>query len=165
MDMNTSVVGKLAQDSYNQRKPALDMANKAAAEKGLTLESMASACNLLPVRVGAILSGQAPLEKPTQDCLEKLLDLKPGSLDSLTACPVRWQSGAIYRLHEAIEVYGPSLQRWFNERFGDIIMSAIDFTIATEEYKGSHGERRIRLTFEGKALPYSKDEDWKPAAR
>ena len=40
-----------------------------------------------------------------------------------------------------------------------------DFTIATEEYKGSHGERRIRLTFEGKALPYSKDEDWKPAAR
>ena len=165
MDMNTSVVGKLAQDSYNQRKPALDMANKAAAEKGLTLESMASACNLLPVRVGAILSGQAPLEKATQDCLEKLLDLKPGSLDSLTACPVRWQSGAIYRLHEAIEVYGPSLQRWFNERFGDIIMSAIDFTIATEEYKGSHGERRIRLTFEGKALPYSKDEDWKPAAR
>ena len=25
MDMNTSVVGKLAQDSYNQRKPALDV--------------------------------------------------------------------------------------------------------------------------------------------
>ena len=44
-------------------------------------------------------------------------------------------------------------------------MSAIDFTIATEEYKGSHGERRIRLVFDGKALSYSKDEDWKPAAR
>jgi len=165
MDTNTSVIGKLAQDSYNQRKPALDMANMAADKKGLTLEAMADACNLLPVRIGAILSGQAPLEKATQDCLEDLLDLKPGSLDSLAPCPVRWQSGAIYRLHEAIEVYGPSLQRWFNERFGDIIMSAIDFTIATEEYKGSHGERRIRLTFEGKALPYSKDEDWKPAAR
>ncbi len=164
MDTNTSVIGKLAQDSYDQRKPALDMANMAAFKKGLTLEDMASACNLLPVRIGAILTGQAPLEKATQDSLEKLLDLKAGSLDALATCPVRWQSGAIYRLHEAIEVYGPSLQRWFNERFGDIIMSAIDFTIATEETVGSHGERRIRLIFDGKALFYSKDEDWKPKA-
>lgn len=165
MDANTGVVGKLAQDSYDQRKPALDMANAAAANKGLTLEAMGSACNLLPVRIGAILSGQAPLEKATQDRLEKLLDLEPGSLDALAPCPVRWQSGAIYRLHEAIEVYGPSLQRWFNERFGDIIMSAIDFTIATEETTGPHGERRIRIVFDGKALPYSKDEDWRPTAR
>ncbi len=165
MDANTGVVGKLAQDSYDQRKPALDMANAAAANKGLTLEAMGSACNLLPVRIGAILSGQAPLEKVTQDRLEKLLDLESGSLDALAPCPVRWQSGAIYRLHEAIEVYGPSLQRWFNERFGDIIMSAIDFTIATEETTGPHGERRIRIVFDGKALPYSKDEDWRPAAR
>ncbi len=165
MDANTSVVGRLAQDSFDQRQPALDMANAAAAKKGLTLEAMGSACNLLPVRIGAILSGQAPLEKPTQDSLERLLDLKPGSLDSLSPSPVRWQSGAIYRLHEAIEVYGPSLQRWFNERFGDIIMSAIDFTITTEETVGSHGERRIRIIFDGKALPYSKDEDWRPPAR
>ncbi len=165
MDANTSVVGRLAQDSFDQRQPALDMANAAATKNGLTLEAMGNACNLLPVRIGAILSGQAPLEKPTQDCLEKLLDLKPGSLDSLAPCPVRWQSGAIYRLHEAIEVYGPSLQRWFNERFGDIIMSAIDFTITTEETAGSHGERRIRIIFDGKALPYSKDEDWRPPAR
>lgn len=163
MDVNTSVVGKLAMDSYNQRKSALDMANAAAAKKGLTLEEMGVACNLLPIRVGAILSGQAPLEKPTQDRLEKLLDLEPGSLDPLAPCPVRWQSGAIYRLHEAIEVYGPALQRWFNERFGDSIMSAIDFTITTEETVGKHGERRIRIVFDGKALPYSTDEDWRPS--
>ena len=165
MDTNTSVIGSLAQDSYDKRKPALDMANMAAYKKGMTLEALGIACNLLPVRVGAILTGQAPLEKATQDCLEKLLDLEAGSLDSLAPPPVRWQSGAIYRLHEAIEVYGPTLQRWFNERFGDAIMSAIDFTITTEETKGSHGERRIRLVFDGKALPYSKDEDWKPATR
>ena len=165
MDTNTNIVGSLAQDSYDARKPALDMANAAAAKKGMTLESMGSACNLMAVRVGAILSGQAPLEKATQDCLEKLLDLKAGSLDSLVPPPVRWQSGAIYRLHEAIEVYGPSLQRWFNERFGDVIMSAIDFTIATEETVGSHGERRIRLVFDGKALPYSTDEAWKTTGK
>lgn len=161
----TSVVDSLALDSYEQRKPTLDLANKAAIKKGLTLEAMGGACKLLPVRVGAILTGQAPLEKHTQDCLEKQLDLKPGTLAPLAPPPVRWQSGAIYRLHEAIEVYGPSLQRWMNERFGDAIMSAIDFDIITEETKGSHGERRIRIIFDGKALPYSTDEGWKPAGQ
>jgi cyanate lyase len=161
----TSVVDSLARDSYEQRKPTLDLANKAANEKGLTLEALATSCNLLPVRVGAILTGQAPLEKPAQDCLEKQLALKAGSLTPLASPPVRWQSGAIYRMHEAIEVYGPALQRWMNERFGDAIMSAIDFSIITEETKGSHGERRIRIIFDGKALPYSKDEGWKPAAQ
>jgi cyanate lyase len=160
----TSVVDSLALDSYEQRKPTLDVANKAAIKKGLTLEAMGKACNLLPVRVGAILTGQAPLEKNAQDCLEKQLDLKAGTLAPLASPPVRWQSGAIYRMHEAVEVYGPAIQRWMNERFGDTIMSAIDFSIIAEETKGSHGERRIRITFDGKALPYSTDEGWKPVA-
>ncbi|HWR72609.1 MAG TPA: hypothetical protein VN604_05540 [Nitrospirota bacterium] len=160
---NTSVVDSLALNSYEQRKPTLDLANKAAVKKGLTLEALGKACKLLPVRIGAILTGQAPLEKATQDCLEKQLDLKAGSLDPLASPPVRWQSGAIYRMHEAVEVYGPTIQRWMNERFGDMIMSAIDFNIIVEETKGSHGERRMRITFDGKALPYSTDEGWKPA--
>jgi len=161
---NTSVVDSLATDSYEQRKPTLDLANKAAYKKGLTLEALGKFCKLLPVRVGAVLTGQAPLEKATQDCLEKQLDLKAGTLDPLAAPPVRWQSGAIYRMHEAVEVYGPTIQRWMNERFGDMIMSAIDFNITVEETKGSHGERRMRIIFDGKALPYSTDEGWKPAA-
>lgn len=161
---NTSVVDSLALNSYEQRKPALDLANAAAYKKGLTLEALGAACKLLPVRIGAVLTGQAPLEKATQTCLEKELDLKASTLAPLATPPVRWQSGAIYRLHEAVEVYGPSLQRWMNERFGDTIMSAIDFTVIAEETKGSHGERRIRISFDGKALPYSTDEGWKPAA-
>lgn len=160
---NTSVVDSLALASYEERKPTLDMANKAAIKKGLTLEALGNACKLLPVRIGAILTGQAPLEKSTQDCLEKQLDLKAGALAPLAPPPVRWQSGAIYRMHEAVEVYGPSIQRWMNERFGDMIMSAIDFNITVQETKGSHGERRMRIIFDGKALPYSTDEGWKPA--
>jgi cyanate lyase len=160
---NTSVVDSLALASYEERKPTLELANKAAIKKGLTLEAMGKACNLLPVRIGAILTGQAPLEKATQDCLEKQLELKAGTLAPLAPPPVRWQTGAIYRMHEAIEVYGPAMQRWMNERFGDTIMSAIDFDIIVQETKGSHGERRIRIIFDGKALPYSTDEGWKPA--
>jgi cyanate lyase len=47
--------------------------------------------------------------------------LKAGTLDPLHAPPVHWNAGAIYRLHEAVDVYAPALQRWMNERFGDAI--------------------------------------------
>jgi cyanate lyase len=60
-------------------------------------------------------------------------------------------------------VYAPAIQRWINEHFGDFIMSAIDFVVQVEEGKGSHGERRIRIIFDGKALPYSDDAGWAPA--
>lgn len=50
-----------------------------------------------------------------------------------------------------------------NEHFGDAIMSAIDFIVVVEEIKGNHGEKRIRVIFDGKALPYSNDEGWSPA--
>jgi cyanate lyase len=161
-EIESSVVDGIAHSSYHKRKPTLEIANKAAAEKKMTLESLGKACNLMPIRVGAILSGQAPLEKRTEDCLEGQLGLKPGELAPLAEPPARWNVGSIYRLHEAVDVYGPAIQRWMNEHFGDTIMSAIDFTVIVEETKGSHGEKRIRITFEGKALPYSNDEGWAP---
>ena len=162
-EIESSVVDSLAFRSYHQRKPTLDIANKAAAEKKATLESLGKACNLLPIRVGAILSGQAPLEKKTEDCLESQLGLKPGELAPLAEPPARWNVGSIYRLHEAVDVYAPAIQRWMNEHFGDTIMSAITFVVYVEEGKGSHGEKRIRITFDGKALNYSNDEEWAPA--
>lgn len=162
-EIKSSVVDDLANASYQCRQQALDAANQAAREKGLTLEMLGKSCNLLPIRVGAILSGQAPLEAATQERLEKQLNLKAGTLDPLRTPPVRWNAGAIYRLHEAIDAYAPALQRWINEQFGDAIMSAIDFSIIAEEARGSHGERRIHIIFDGKALPYASDEGWRPA--
>jgi len=160
-ELESSVVDALAYSSYHKRKPTLDLANKAALEKKATLESIGTACRLLPIRIGAILGGQAPLDKKSEDCLEKELGLKSGDLAPLADPPVRWNAGAIYRLHEAVDVYGPAIQRWMNERFGDAIMSAIDFTVKVEETKGSHGEKRITIIFDGKMLPYSDEEGWK----
>ncbi len=162
--LQSGMLDDIANASQQSRRQALDTANHAAQNKGLTLEALGEVCNLLPIRIGAILSGQAQLEHATQACLEKQLDLKIGTLDTLGAPPVRSNSGGIYRLHEAMDVYAPAIQRWMNERFGDAILSAIDFTITAEESKGSHGERRIRIVFDGKALPYSTDESWRPAS-
>lgn len=89
--------------------------------------------------------------------------MKPGELAQLADPPARWNVGSIYRLHEAVDVYAPAIQRWMNEHFGDTIMSAITFVVYVEEGKGSHGDKRIRITFDGKALNYSNDEEWAPA--
>jgi len=158
----TIIVDSLAIESFSQRKPTLDLANQAALAKGLTLESLGKACDVLPIRVGAVLTGQAPLETALQRCLETQLGLSSGAMAPLATPPVRWQAGAVYRMHEAVEVYGPAIQRWFNERYGDAIMSAIDFNVTVEETKGTKGERRIRIVFDGKALPYSPDDGWRP---
>lgn len=162
-EIESSVVDGIAHSSFHKRRATLEIANKAAAEKKATLESLGKACNLMPIRVGAILSGQAPLEKKTEDCIENQLGLKPGELAPLAEPPARWNVGSIYRLHEAVDVYGPAIQWWMNEHFGDAIMSAIDFVVEVKETKGSHGERRIQVIFDGKALPYSNDEGWAPA--
>lgn len=161
-EIASTVVDDLARASFVERRAALDAANEAAAKKELTLEKLGAACNLMPIRIGAILSGQAPLEPAAQECLANQLGINAKVLAPLTEPPVRWNAGAIYRLHEAVDVYAPALQRWMNERFGDAIMSAIDFTVGATETKGSHGERRIVITFDGKALPYSSDEGWRP---
>src|SRR5574341_745127 len=150
-EIESSVVDSLGYASYHKRKSTLEAANNAAAAKKATLESLGKACNLMPIRVGAILSGQAPVEKKTEDCLENQLGLKSGELAPLAEPPARWNVGSIYRLHEAVDVYGPAIQRWMNEHFGDTIMSAITFVVYVEEGKGSHGEKRIRITFDGKA--------------
>ncbi len=149
----------IAQESYDKRKPTLDIANKAAAKKGATLESLSKACGVMLIRIGSVLSGQAPLEKKLQGCLEENLGLSSGTLSPLNTPPVRWNIGSIYRIHEATDVYGPAIQRWMNEHFGDAIMSAISFTVEVEEGK-SHGQKTIRIIYEGKALSYSDDAYW-----
>ena len=68
-DIDSDVVDGLAMKSYRDRKPALDKASEAATTKGTTLEALGKACNLMPVRVGAVLTGQAPLEKKSLDCM------------------------------------------------------------------------------------------------
>ena len=161
-EIESSVVDGIAHSSFHKRKATLDKANEAAEAKGLTLEALGKACGVVPIRIGAQLSGQAPVEKKSQECLEGQLGLEKGTLAPLLKPPARWNVGSIYRLHEAVDVYGPAIQRWMNEHFGDAIMSAITFVVYVDEGKGSHGEKQIRITFAGKMLPYSTDEDWSP---
>lgn len=61
----------------------------------------------------------------------------------------------IYRFHEIVLVYGATLKAIIHEKFGDGIMSAIDFTMDIDRVPDPKGDR-VRVTMEGKFLPYRK---------
>jgi cyanate lyase len=59
----------------------------------------------------------------------------------------------IYRLYEIMQVYGYPLKAIVHEKFGDGIMSAVDFTMDVDREKDPKGDR-IKVTMSGKYLPY-----------
>ncbi|UCG38668.1 MAG: cyanase [bacterium] len=61
----------------------------------------------------------------------------------------------IYRLYEIMQVYGFPFKSVVHEKFGDGIMSAIDFTFDVEREKDPKGDR-VKVIMSGKFLPYTK---------
>jgi cyanate lyase len=81
-----------------------------------------------------------------------------GSLD-----PVVPTDPLIYRFYEIMQVYGMPLKAVIHEKFGDGIMSAIDFTLDVEKEEDPKGvseaapkELRVKVIMSGKFLPYKK---------
>ena len=108
-----------------------------------------------------LLLGQAQL-KP--DTLPKLKKAVPGiseaDLETLQKAPFRgWdpeilKEPNVYRTYEAITHYGNAIKLLINEKFGDGIMSAIDFYMTVGGTVGKMGEKRVVITFNGKFLPF-----------
>ena len=61
----------------------------------------------------------------------------------------------IYRFYEIMQVYGMPIKTVIHEKFGDGIMSAIDFTLDVEKEEDPKGDR-VKVIMCGKFLPYKK---------
>lgn len=61
----------------------------------------------------------------------------------------------IYRFYEIMQVYGMPMKAVIHEKFGDGIMSAIDFTLDIEKVEDPKGDR-VKVIMNGKFLPYKK---------
>nr|WP_267901077.1 cyanase [Dulcicalothrix desertica] len=89
------------------------------------------------------------------------LELAPLYASELTKYPVKGSDSIvptdpfIYRFYEIMQVYGLPLKDVVQEKFGDGIMSAIDFTLNVEKEEDPKGDR-VRITMSGKFLPYKK---------
>ncbi|MBD0264679.1 MAG: cyanate hydratase, partial [Tolypothrix sp. Co-bin9] len=56
---------------------------------------------------------------------------------------------------EIMQVYGLPLKNVVQEKFGDGIMSAIDFTLDVDKEEDPKGDR-VKIVMSGKFLPYKK---------
>ena len=107
----------------------------------------------------AALLGQHPLEREAADRVVARLGLGDEVAAGLTRQPYRGvpdellRDPTIYRLHEVVLVYGPAIKELIHEKFGDGIMSAINFSIEVDREERD-GEARVVIRFDGKYLPY-----------
>ena len=129
-------------------------------EKNITWEAMGAALGMSPVWVASACHGMnsAPPEKAK--LIAEYLGLDETVEQALTTFPTKiWDQAVptdplIYRLYEVVGVYGETLKDVIQEKFGDGIMSAIDFSMEVDKEENPKGDRVV-LTLNGKFLPYA----------
>jgi cyanate lyase len=132
---------------------------EAKAAKGMSWEAIAEAAGLAPVYVVSACLGMNHLEKENADSLVEALGLDSVVSTALQAFPnKKWDQlvptdPVLYRFYEVVGVYGETIKELIHEKFGDGIMSAIDFSMAIDKEENPAGDRVI-VTMNGKFLPY-----------
>ncbi|OMP66334.1 cyanase [Domibacillus epiphyticus] len=108
------------------------------------------------------LLGQATLSVDESEKAGTLLDLSKDTVESLTIVPYRGTTvqmpptdPLLYRFYEILLVYGPAIKDLIHEKFGDGIMSAIDYEMDIQKVEDPKGDR-VLVTLNGKFLPYKK---------
>jgi len=109
--------------------------------------------------VAALFYRQAKATEEEIRTLAKLLELPHDELKVLADFPTKGLGPVVptdplvYRLYEFIQVYGMPIKAVIHEKFGDGIMSLIDFTVRVDKEPDPKGDR-VKLTMSGKFLPY-----------
>lgn len=130
-------------------------------QKGLTFTQLEEVLGRDEVWIAALFYGQASASQEEAAKLASELELGPEITESLTECPTKGLGPVvptdplIYRLYEIMQVYGMPLKAVIHEKFGDGIMSAIDFTLDVDKEEDPKGDR-VKVTMSGKFLPYKK---------
>jgi cyanate lyase len=130
------------------------------ADRQLTWEGIAQAIGMSTVWTTSACLGMNSCTAEVAEKLVSFLALPTEAKAALEEYPIKeWaksvpQDPLIYRLYEVVGVYGDTLKEVIQEKFGDGIMSAIDFTMDVEKVENPKGDRVI-LTLNGKFLPYN----------
>ena len=135
---------------------------KAKKEKGLTFADIGNLLGLDEVWVASLFYGQSTASDEDPDQLLTTLGLGTELKEILTTPPVKGSldpviptDPLIYRFYEIMQVYGMPMKDVIQEKFGDGIMSAIDFTINVDKVEDPKGDR-VKVSMCGKFLPYKK---------
>jgi len=130
--------------------------------KNVSWTDIGDAIGLSDVFTASVCLGQNSLVKKDADKLVEFLELGEDISYILTVCPMKGidsetvsKDPLIYRFFEIAYVYGGAMKECIHEKFGDGIMSAIDFTVDIDKEEDPKGDRVV-VTMNGKFLPYKK---------
>lgn len=144
------------------REMATEQILLAKSQKNLTFDEIAEVVERHPVWVASAIMGQATMDAEEATKLINLLELNKTVGDALQEIPMKGSlddsipvDPLIYRFHEIVQVYGTTFKEVIHDKFGDGIMSAIDFTMDIEKKEDPNGDRVV-VTLDGKFLPYKK---------
>ncbi len=129
---------------------------------GLSFADLGALIGNDEVWVASLLHGQATATAQEASTLVTALQLDSSLVEQLTAYPLKGALNPViptdpllYRFFEILQVYGLPLKDVIQEKFGDGIMSAIDFTLHVDRVEDPKGDR-VKVTMNGKFLPYRK---------
>ncbi|MEO0949286.1 MAG: cyanase, partial [Cyanobacteria bacterium J06641_5] len=112
--------------------------------------------------IASVIYRQASASKAEADKIVATIGADPSLAEELTEPPMKGSldpviptDPLIYRFYEIMQVYGVPIKAVVHEKFGDGIMSAIDFSVDVEKEPDPKGDR-VKIIMCGKFLPYKK---------
>lgn len=149
--------------SQTNQASRIDLTNRileAKAQKGISFEELANGTGLNVAFVTAALLGQHPLPTEAAKVVGKQLQLHENAVALLQTIPWRGSipggtptDPTVYRFYEVLQVYGSTLKALINEKFGDGIMSGINFRLGIDKVEDPEGGWRVVITLNGKFFP------------
>lgn len=133
----------------------------AKAAIGITFAELEKTVGRDEVWIAAVFYRQASASPEEAQKIVEALGLSADIAAELTEYPVKGLGPTIptdpliYRFYEIMQVYGMPMKDIIHEKFGDGIMSAIDFTLDIEKEEDPKGDR-VKVIMNGKFLPYKK---------
>ena len=130
-------------------------------EKSLSFADLETVVGSDEVWIAAVFYRQASASQEEAEKIVSALGLDPDAAVALTECPLKGLGPVvptdplIYRFYEIMQVYGMPLKAIIHEKFGDGIMSAIDFILDVKKEENPKGDRVV-VTMNGKFLPFNK---------
>jgi cyanate lyase len=130
-------------------------------EKSLSFADLETVVGRDEVWIAAVFYRQASASQEEAEKIVSALGLDSDAAKALTECPLKGLGPVIptdpliYRFYEIMQVYGMPLKEIIHEKFGDGIMSAIDFILDVKKEENPKGDRVV-VTMNGKFLPYNK---------
>ncbi len=131
-------------------------------EKGLTFEDLEKEVGCDETWIASVIYRQASASEEEAGKIVSALGLPAEMAEPLTVPPMKGgldpvipADPLIYRFYEIMQVYGVPVKSVIHEKFGDGILSAIDFSIEVDKVPDPKGDR-VKVTMCGKFLPYKK---------